>query len=120
MNEQKTPKLPEHSRTGGRQTTAALSAAGAAVIAVRCIAQLTGKPCEGAISVVPSDDGWVVEVEVVDDRRIPSSADILAIFEVDLGREGVMRSYRRTRRYGRGSREPQIGGAVGADDDPSP
>ncbi|NCL73598.1 gas vesicle protein GvpO [Rhodococcus sp. YH1] len=119
MNAHNTPKPPESSRSG-RRPTASLSAAGAAGIAVRCIAELTGKPCEGAISVVPSDDGWRIEVEVIDDRRIPSSADILAIFEVELAPDGSMRSYRRTRRYGRGSREPQTGWAVETDDAPPP
>ncbi|ANS28447.1 gas vesicle protein GvpO [Rhodococcus opacus] len=73
-----------------------------AEIATRDIAQLTGKKPLGATSVMPTDDGWTVEVEVVEDRRIPSSTDMLAIYEVVLDLDGELLSYRRTRRYVRG------------------
>lgn len=73
-----------------------------AEIAVRDIAQLTGKKPLGATSVMPTDDGWTVEVEVVEDRRIPSSTDMLALYEVVLDLDGQLLSYRRTRRYVRG------------------
>ncbi|WP_156689894.1 gas vesicle protein GvpO [Mycobacterium sp. Marseille-P9652] len=54
-------------------------------------------------SAVPTDEGgWVVEVETVEDRRIPSSADMLALYEVELDSTGEMLAYRRTRRYMRG------------------
>jgi hypothetical protein len=54
-------------------------------------------------SAVPTDQaGWVVEVETVEDRRIPSSADMLALYEVELDSSGEMLAYRRTRRYMRG------------------
>jgi hypothetical protein len=54
-------------------------------------------------SAVPSDEGgWVIEVETVEDRRIPSSADILALYEVELDSNGEMLAYRRIRRYMRG------------------
>lgn len=54
-------------------------------------------------SAVPTDEGgWVVEVETVEDRRIPSSADMLALYEVELDSSGEMLAYRRTRRYMRG------------------
>ncbi len=54
-------------------------------------------------SAVPTDEGgWIVEVETVEDRRIPSSADMLALYEVELDSDGEMLAYRRTRRYMRG------------------
>jgi hypothetical protein len=54
-------------------------------------------------SAAPSDEGgWVIEVETVEDRRIPSSADILALYEVELDSNGQMLAYRRIRRYMRG------------------
>ncbi|MFE5707276.1 gas vesicle protein [Rhodococcus sp. ACS1] len=73
-----------------------------AEIATRDIAQLTGKKPLGATSVMPTDDGWTVEVEVVEDRRIPSSTDMLALYEVVVDLDGELLSYRRTRRYIRG------------------
>ena len=52
--------------------------------------------------VEPSEDGWLVTVEVVEDRRIPSSTDVLATYETELDRDGELISYRRVRRYARG------------------
>ena len=79
-----------------------LSAAKAARAGLRQIAELTGKKPEGVTEVEPAQDGWLVGVEVVEDRRIPSSADILAIYQADVDSEGELASYRRVRRYSRG------------------
>jgi Gas vesicle synthesis protein GvpO len=55
------------------------------------------------ISLAPTDGGgWVIEVEVVEARRIPSTSDILALYEVLLDADGELLSYRRIRRYPRG------------------
>jgi Gas vesicle synthesis protein GvpO len=43
-----------------------------------------------------------VEFEVVEDRRIPSSSDILALYEVEMDADGELLALRRTRRYLRG------------------
>ena len=80
-----------------------LSATRAARAGLHQIAELTGKKAEGVTGVEPAEDGWLVGVEVVEDRRIPSSADILAIYEADVDSEGELASYRRVRRYSRGS-----------------
>lgn len=80
-----------------------LSAVTAGQVALGQIAELTGKDTEGVTAVQPSDDGWLVGVEVIEDRRIPSSGDILALYEVDLDMEGDLLSYRRARRYKRSS-----------------
>jgi hypothetical protein len=55
--------------------------------------------------VEPTDEGgWIVEAEVVEDRRIPSTADMLALYEIELDANGELLAYRRTRRYMRGQR----------------
>jgi hypothetical protein len=74
-----------------------------AEVAVRDIMQMTGRNPLGATSVMPTDDGWTVEVEVVENRRIPSSTDMLALYEVVLDLDGELLAYHRTRRYGRGA-----------------
>jgi hypothetical protein len=79
-----------------------LSAAPAGVAGLRHIEQMTGKETEGITSVRPVEDGWLVDVEVVEDRRIPSSGDILALYEAELDRDGNLVSYQRIRRYRRG------------------
>ncbi|MFC0533666.1 gas vesicle protein GvpO [Phytohabitans kaempferiae] len=69
---------------------------------LRQIAELTGKPVIGITSLDRSDTGWVIGVEVVEDRRIPSSADVLAVYRTELDAAGQLVGYRRTRRYPRG------------------
>lgn len=77
------------------------SAADAAQFGLQQITELTGKQPEGVTGVEPGEDGWIVGVEVVEDRRVPSSTDILAIYEAELDLTGSLLSYRRVRRYPR-------------------
>jgi hypothetical protein len=86
----------------GSRRRSRLTAAKAGQAALRQIAELTGKRPEGVTGVEPGEDGWVVGVEVVEDRRIPSSTDILAIYETEIDMDGDLMSYRRIRRYPRG------------------
>jgi hypothetical protein len=81
---------------------AGLTAAKAGQAGLRQIAELTGKQPEGVTGVEPAEDGWVVGVEVVEDKRIPSSTDILATYETEVGMDGELVSYRRVKRYTRG------------------
>jgi hypothetical protein len=90
------------SRQRRRSGGAGLGAAQAARGGVRAIAELTGKDPEGVTGVERSEDGWLVGVEVVEDRRVPSSADILATYEIQVDPDGELVSYRRLRRYPRG------------------
>lgn len=78
-----------------------LSAAAAAEAGLRQIASLTGKQPEGVIGVEPTEDGWLISVEVLEDRRVPSSGDILALYEAELDPDGSLLAYRRARRYSR-------------------
>ena len=81
---------------------AGLTAARAARVALRQIAELTGKQVEGVTGVGPAEGGWVVGIEVVEEQRIPSSSDILAAYEAALDMDGELLSYRRVGRYPRG------------------
>jgi hypothetical protein len=74
----------------------------AARAALREIVDLTGKQPESIVGVQPTQDGWSVCFEVVEDRRIPSSADILATYEAMIDADGELMSFRRIRTYGRG------------------
>ncbi len=87
------PAAPKASRL----STAVVAAAG-----LRQIADLTGKEVLGVTSIKALEDGWSVEVEAVEDRRIPSSGDLLAIYEAQLATDGSLLGYRRNRRYARG------------------
>jgi len=85
-----------------RSTADGIAAPEAAQAALRAIVELTGRDPEGVTAVEPTEDGWLVGVEVVEDQRVPSAADILAIYEAELDFDGGLVSYRRSRRYARG------------------
>ncbi|TVT20946.1 gas vesicle protein [Amycolatopsis rhizosphaerae] len=87
-----------------------LTAATAGLLALEHVRKLTMKTPVGVTMVEPAEDGWVAEVEVVEERRIPSSADMLALYEVEMDLDGNLLAYRRTRRYGRGHTDPGTGG----------
>lgn len=87
---------PDGRRTGD------LSVVDAARAGSRQIAAITSKAPEGVISVEPAEDGWIVEVEMLEDRHVPSSSDVLGIYEVELDSDGSLVAYRRTQRYLRG------------------
>ncbi|MBF0660850.1 gas vesicle protein GvpO [Rhodococcus sp. (in: high G+C Gram-positive bacteria)] len=88
-----------------------ISTAQAASAALTHLGTLTLKETQGVTSVEPAEDGWIVEVEVVEDRRIPASTDMLALYEVEIDLDGNLLAYRRTRRYARGSSD--IGARTG-------
>jgi hypothetical protein len=70
--------------------------------AVEQVTELLGRDVEGVVSLERSDDGWRVGVEVVELRRVPSTADLLAEYDVELDSRGQLVGYRRVRRYPRG------------------
>lgn len=89
-------------RRPARSGRSAMTAAEAARAALRQIAELTAKQPEGVTGVERTEDGWTVGIELVEDQRIPSSSDILATYEISIGPDAEMLSYRRIRRYARG------------------
>lgn len=89
-------------RTASRSGGDGITAAQAAQRGLHQIAELTGKQTEGVTGVEPAEDGWIVGIEVIEDRRIPSSTDLMATYEAELDMDGDLLSYRRMRRYTRG------------------
>jgi hypothetical protein len=89
---------------------AELTAAQAGLRGLEEIADLTGKEPEGVTGVERDEDGWKITVEVVEDRRIPSSSDILGTYQTLIGPDGELASYRRIRRYSRGRGDDGGGG----------
>jgi Gas vesicle synthesis protein GvpO len=89
-------------RRSARRGRKAMTASDAAKAALREIAAFTAKQPEGVTGVERTEDGWTVGIELVEDQRIPSSSDILAIYETTIDADGELLSYRRVRRYARG------------------
>ena len=71
--------------------------------AAKQLLELTGRDVEGVTGLERTDDGWRVEVEVVEVRRIPDTTDMLALYELTVDEDGQLEGYRRLRRYTRGS-----------------
>lgn len=90
-------KSGSHSATGQR-----ISAVNAVKKAIEQFSTLTGRPPEAVVGTRWHDDHWSVRLEVVESRRIPDSADLLAEYEVELDGAGELMAYDRKDRYVRG------------------
>jgi hypothetical protein len=66
------------------------------------LAELTGMSAETVSSFEQTDDGWSLEVEVLELARVPDTMSLMASYQVDLDPEGQLTGYRRVRRYERG------------------
>jgi hypothetical protein len=73
-----------------------------ALAAAEQLVALTGKPFEGIVGLRRSDDGWDVDIEVLEMRRIPSTTDVIAVYRVAVDAQGDLLDYRRLHRYLRG------------------
>jgi hypothetical protein len=74
-----------------------------AASAAQQLLELTGREAEGITGLDRTDDGWTVQVEVVEVRRIPDTTDVLGLYEVETDESGELLGYRRVRRYARGN-----------------
>lgn len=79
------------------------SAGKVAEIAAGQLLELTGKDAEGVTGLERTEEGWKVMVDVVELRRVPSTTDVLATYEVEVDSSGDLQGYRRVRRFARGS-----------------
>jgi Gas vesicle synthesis protein GvpO len=96
-------RRPQRSEPAPRRRP--MAAVDAAKAGLAQVAGLTGREPEGVVSLEPAEGGWVVGVEVVEDRRIPSSTDVLGLYEAELNENGELIGISRTRRYGRGTKD---------------
>jgi monoamine oxidase len=87
-------EAPPARRSGGSQVAA---------LAREAVLELTGKVGEAVTGLERTDDGWTVEVDVLELERIPSTTDVLATYRVTLDDEGELQGCRRVHRYLRGS-----------------
>lgn len=66
------------------------------------LTSLTGLQASTVSSLQHNEQGWRVVAEMVELKRIPESADLLATYELQVDERGELLSYQRTRRYARG------------------
>lgn len=79
-------------------------------LAAQQLAELTGRVPECVIGIERAEEGWLVELEVVESRRIPDSTDILATYRVEVDADGELMGYHRAQRYVRGKSGSGDGG----------
>jgi hypothetical protein len=63
---------------------------------------LTGLKATTVSSLSHDEEGWHIVAELIEMKRIPETADILASYEARLDEKGNLLNYQRTRRYMRG------------------
>ncbi|WP_346081885.1 gas vesicle protein [Actinocorallia cavernae] len=74
------------------------------------LAELTGLEAESVSSFEQTEDGWSLEVEVLELSRVPDTMSLMGSYQVELDRDGQLTGYRRVRRYERGRADPRPGG----------
>jgi hypothetical protein len=88
-----------------------LPALEAARAGLRQLAMVTGLEPQGVVSLLPDENGWRIGIEIVEDRRIPSSTDVLGLYEATVDDDGELTGYSRKRRYPRS--QSDAGGTIG-------
>ncbi|MFJ9008101.1 gas vesicle protein [Streptomyces canus] len=71
------------------------------------LAELTGMDAENVSSFEQTEDGWALEIEVLELSRVPDTMSLMASYQVELDPEGQLTGYRRVRRYERGRSDAQ-------------
>ncbi|MGZ5416918.1 MAG: gas vesicle protein GvpO [Nocardioides sp.] len=101
----KTTSRPTAERSSAPRAAAPKKKTGMAIAAeaARQLLEMTGRDAEGVIGLEKTEDGWRIEVEVLEVRRIPETTDVLALYELTVDSDGDLEGYRRMRRYTRGS-----------------
>ncbi|MEU1851395.1 gas vesicle protein [Streptomyces sp. NPDC019990] len=66
------------------------------------LAELTGMEAESVSSFEQTEEGWALEVEVLELERVPDTMSLMASYQVELDSQGQLTGYRRVRRYERG------------------
>jgi hypothetical protein len=63
------------------------------------LVEITGREADTVSGIEPTEDGWILQVELVELERIPASTSVLARYEAELDDQGDLLEYRRVRRY---------------------
>lgn len=103
--EGRTHGRPPKERQDAGERPSGLTATRAARRAAEQLAQLTGRKLESVVGIRSQEGAFTVVIEAVEDPRVPSTADVMAEYEVELDGEGELIGYRRRARYARGSTE---------------
>lgn len=92
------------SRSSGSRSSTAGTRGGPTVAevaheAAHQLAGLTGRTPEAVTAISRTDDGWQVDLDVVEIHRVPETADVIATYRAELDKDGQLVAYRRTARF---------------------
>jgi len=74
------------------------------------LAELTGMTAESVSSFEQTEEGWALEVEVLELERVPDTMSLMATYQVELDHDGQLTGYRRVGRYERGRADARRSG----------
>lgn len=57
--------------------------------------EILGKKPEGVISIRRNEEGWNVQVEILEKERIPDTESLIGIYELEMNQEGEIEEYKR-------------------------
>ena len=66
------------------------------------IKELLKKEPESISSVEKSEDGWVLNCEVLEKKSVPETYDLLKVFEFKLDKDGKIKGFKQLRKVRRG------------------
>ena len=66
------------------------------------IKELLKKEPESISSVEKSEDGWVLNCEVLEKKAVPETYDLLKVFEFKLDKDGKIQGFKQLRKVRRG------------------
>jgi hypothetical protein len=96
------PSSKSRSGSSSRRGGGSKSNRGAAEIArhaARELQGLIGRPVEAVTGIERDGKEWTVTVEVVELERIPTTTDVLGVYEVTLDADGELIGTQRTHRF---------------------
>lgn len=106
-NSQNTPKKSDNDKGGADDRPTPMDVLRQARVQ---LAELTGMTAESVSSFNQTEDGWSLEIEVLELERVPDTMSLLASYQVELDPDGQLTGYRRVRRYERGRSDQRAGG----------
>ena len=104
MADERATRQRAESQENGRQAASSRHRSSVSELVQAAVEQLIGlvdRPLNGIIGFERTDDGCLVEVEVVELERVPDTMTILAAYEVEVDAAGELLGYQRLRRYAR-------------------
>ncbi|MEV8318458.1 gas vesicle protein [Streptomyces sp. NPDC059900] len=107
---EKTRSSGEHAESSASRRTRRLRPADAIREARAQLSELTGKPVDAVSTFSATENGWRLEVEVLELSRVPDTMSLLASYEVTLDSEGILTGYQRLRRYERARSDDRSSG----------